>query len=105
MISGFQNHLYALYGLPGGWADNSDVLGHYVKRRKKREDDALEEAIAAQLLKARQKNVMLLPEVDPIKLGAILQSKMYADVRPGEVTGDERLKRIRYLLLALALDD
>ncbi len=105
MISGFQNHLHALYGLPGGWADNSDVLGHYAKRRKRREDDSLEEAIAAQLLKARQKNITLPPELDPIKLGAILQSKMYADVRPGEIKGDERTKRIRYLLMALALDD
>ena len=83
--------------------DTSDILDVYRKKRKRQEE--IEEAIAAQLLKARQVDVVLPPKLDPIKLGAILQSKMYADVRPGEVTGDERLKRIRYLLLALALDD
>jgi hypothetical protein len=84
--------------------DTSDILDVYRKRRKKRESDALEEAIAAQLLQARQKDIVLPAELDPIKLGAILKSKLYDDVRPGEVQGDERKKRIRYLLIALILD-
>jgi hypothetical protein len=85
--------------------ETSDILDVYRKRRKKRENDALEEAIAAQLLQARQKDIVLPVELDPIKLGAILKSKLYDDVRPGEIKGDERTKRIRYLLMALALDD
>lgn len=106
MISGFQNHLHALYGLPGGWSDNSDVLdrGAWAKRKRKTEEEKLEEQIAAQLLQARQRKLEIPAKVDPIKLGAILKSKLY-DVRQGEVTGDDRIKRIRYLLLALTLDD
>lgn len=81
--------------------DTSDILDRY----RKTEEAALEERIAAQLLKARQEDVVLPPEVSPIKLGAILKSKLYDDVRDGEVAGDERIKRIRYLLIALTLDD
>jgi len=43
--------------------DTSDILDVYRKRRKKREDDALEEAIAAQLLQARQKDIVLPAEL------------------------------------------
>lgn len=85
--------------------DTSDILDVYRKRRKKREDELLEEAIAVQLLKARQADVVIPATVDVIKLGAILREKLYENIKPDEVQGLERTKRIKLLLLALVMDD
>ncbi len=85
--------------------DTSDILDVYRKRRKKREDELLEEEIAAQLLKARQADVVIPANVDVIKLGAILREKLYENIKPDEVQGLERTKRIKLLLLALVMDD
>lgn len=85
--------------------DTSDILDVYRKRRKKREDELLEEEIAAQLLKARQTDVSIPANVDVIKLGAILREKLYENIKPDEVQGLERTKRIKLLLLALVMDD
>lgn len=85
--------------------DTSDILDVYRKRRKKREDELLEEEIAAQLLKARQADVAIPAVVDVIKLGAILREKLYENIKPDEVQGLERTKRIKLLLLALVMDD
>lgn len=85
--------------------DTSDILDVYRKRRKKREDELLEEEIAAQLLKARQSDVVIPATVDVIKLGAILREKLYENIKPDEVQGLERTKRIKLLLLALVMDD
>jgi hypothetical protein len=85
--------------------DTSDILDVYRKRRKKREDELLEEEIAAQLLKARQQDIVIPAKVDPIKLGAILKEKLYVNIKPDEVQGEQRIKRIRLLLLALVMDD
>jgi hypothetical protein len=85
--------------------DTSDILDVYRKRRRKREDELLEEEIAAQLLKARQADVVIPATVDVIKLGAILREKLYENIKPDEVQGLERTKRIRLLLLALVMDD
>lgn len=85
--------------------DTSDILDVYRKRRKKREDELLEEEIAAQLLKARQADVVIPAAVDVIKLGAILREKLYENIKPDEVQGLERTKRIKLLLLALVMDD
>jgi hypothetical protein len=85
--------------------DTSDILDVYRKRRKKREDELLEEEIAAQLLKARQADVVIPATVDVIKLGAILREKLYENIKPDEVQGLERTKRIKLLLLALVMDD
>jgi hypothetical protein len=85
--------------------DTSDILDVYRKRRKKREDELLEEEIAAQLLKARQADVVIPATVDVIKLGAILRKKLYENIKPDEVQGLERTKRIKLLLLALVMDD
>ena len=86
-------------------SDTSDILDVYQKRRKKREDELLEEEIAAQLLKARQADVVIPATVDVIKLGAILREKLYENIKPDEVQGLERTKRIKLLLLALVMDD
>lgn len=83
--------------------DTSDILDVY--RRKKRKNDELEEAIAAQLLKARRTDLTIPKEVDEDKLASILRSKMQSAPQPGEVAGKERIKRIRVLLLLLAMDD
>lgn len=85
--------------------DTSDILDVYPKRRRKREDELLEEEIAAQLLKARQADVVIPATVDVIKLGAILREKLYENIKPDEVQGLERTKRIKLLLLALVMDD
>jgi hypothetical protein len=85
--------------------DTSDILDVYRKRRKKRQDELLEEEIAAQLLKARQADVVIPATVDVIKLGAILREKLYENIKPDEVQGLERTKRIKLLLLALVMDD
>ena len=84
--------------------DTSDILDVY-RKRKKREDELLEEEIAAQLLKARQQDVVIPEAVDPIRLSAILEKKMYENIRPGEVRGEDRKKRIKMLLMALLMDD
>lgn len=109
MISGFQNHLHLLYGLPNGWqarsTDTSDILSRGLKRKRKREEELLEEQVAAQILKSRQTQINLPEEVDPIKLGAILKSKLYDTPKPGEIAGEARKRRIMYALLLLAIDD
>jgi len=85
--------------------DTSDILDRYAKRRRKLEESQLEEEIAAQLLKARQKDIVIPETVDPIRLGAILEKKMYENIRADEVHGEARKKRIKMLLIALLMDD
>lgn len=91
------------YGGAVAEKDTSDILDVY--RRKKRKYDQLEEAIAAQLLRARQTDLTIPKEVDEDKLASILRSKMRSAPQPGELAGKERIKRIRVLLLLLAMDD
>lgn len=83
--------------------DTSDILDVY--RRKKRKYDELEEAIAAQLLKARQTDFVIPEKVDEDKLAKILRSKVDSTPKPDEVKGKERIKRIKILLLMLAMED
>ena len=92
------------YGGAAKAPDTSDILDVY-RKRKKREDELLEEEIAAQILKARQQDVVIPETVDPIRLSAILEKKMYENIRPGEVRGEDRKKRIKMLLMALLMDD
>lgn len=89
----------------GGTAerDTSDILDVY--RRKKRAYDELEEQIAAELLKKRRTDVAIPDAVDPNKLSKILASKVNLPAKVGEVSGDERKKRIKLLLLAISMDD
>lgn len=83
--------------------DTSDILDVY--RRKKRKYDELEEAIAAQLLKARQTDFIIPERIDEDKLAKILRSKVDSTPKPDEVKGKERIKRIKILLLMLAMED
>lgn len=109
MISGFQNYLHFLYGLPNGRqarsTDTSDILSRGLKRKRKREEELLEEQIAAQILKTRQTQINLSEDVNPVKLGAILKSKLYDAPKPDEIAGEARKRRILYVLLLLAVDD
>lgn len=83
--------------------DTSDILDVYI--RKKRKYDELEEAIAAQLLKARQTDLTIPANVNEDKLAKILRSKVDSTPKPDEVKGKERIKRIKILLLMLAMED
>ena len=83
--------------------DTSDILDVYRKRRK-RDEERIEEQIAAQLLQARMKDVVIPDYVSPVRLAETLASK-YATPGPGEVTGTARAERIKYLLLMLAMDE
>lgn len=85
--------------------DTSDILDVYRKRRRKLEENALEEAIAAQLLKKRQQDVVIPHEVNKITLAAILQDKLSAPAASDEVAGENRKKKIKMLLFALLMDD
>lgn len=89
----------------GASTDTSDILDRYAKRRRQLEEAQLEEEIAAQLLKARQKDVAIPDAVDPVRLSAILEKKMYENIRADEVHGEARKKRIKMLLMALLMDD
>jgi hypothetical protein len=84
--------------------DTSDVLDVYRKRRKKRQEEVIEEQIAAQLLQARLQDVVIPEYVSPVKLAETLAAK-FGDVGPGELTGEARAERMKYLLLMLAMDD
>ena len=126
---GFQNHIHFLYGLPGGILtrrDTSDILDVDRKRRKreeqrleeivaaqllqeqldqKREEQLLEEIVAAQLLQEQLEQVELAPEVEEETLRKVLQAKLYQEPKLGEVVGIDRQKRITLLLMLLELDD
>ena len=104
---GFQNHLHFLYGLPGGILtrrDTSDILDVDRKRRK-REEQRLEEIVAAQLLQEQLEQVELAPEVEEETLREVLQAKLYQEPKLGEVVGIDRKRRITLLLMLLELDD
>lgn len=104
MISGFQNHLHVLYGLPGGWLDNADILDYGDAARKRRET-LIEEQIASQMLQARQKQIVLPKIVDKVKLANVLQAKLGIRPLPGELHGNDRQKRIHVMILTLMMED
>jgi hypothetical protein len=89
----------------GTSADTSDILDRYAKRRRKIADDLLEEEVAAQILRSRQKEIELPSTVDRENLADKLKAALHAKAKPGELTGNERKKRIQMVLMLLALDD
>jgi hypothetical protein len=94
-----------MYGLPNGWqarsTDTSDILVKGGKRRRKRQDEELEEQIAAYLLRSQQPEIEIPERANINKVRAILRSKL----ENANSLDAERIKKIRYLLMALALDD
>jgi hypothetical protein len=95
-----------LYGLPNGWfyanVDTSDILDKGLKN--KREEQLIEEQIAAQILQARQAKIEIPAEVDPVKLINVLKAKIADEPLNGEVSGAERQKRLHIMML-LMMDD
>jgi len=101
-----------MYGLPNGFIqakvqpDTSDLLLRGLrKKRRKTEEELLEEQIAAQLLQARQKDIVIPETISVQSLSSILESKLNTRPLPGELEGKEREKRIRVLMLALMMED
>ncbi len=97
---GFQNHLHMMYGLPNGFIqakviDTSDILAKGLKRRKKRktEQELLEEYLAAQILLGRQQEA--------------LEAKRIAEVAltKQNLAAEEKAKQTRLLMLFMLMDD
>lgn len=95
--AGFQNHLHAIYGLPGGWVypatDTSDILSKRKRKKRKTEEELLEEYLAAQILLGRQQEA--------------LEAKRAAEdaIRAQQIAGQERFRRIRLLMMVLMFED
>jgi len=103
---GFQNHLHFLYGLPGGIIakrDTSDILDRWRKYQK--QEQQLEEELAAKLLQKQQTNIEIPNDINEDKLGNILQQKLNSKPQKGELVGADRIKRVKLLLLLLELED
>lgn len=110
---GFQNYLHMMYGLPNGFIqaktqpDTSDLLlrGLRKQRKRKKEEELLEEQLALQILQARQQDIVLPDEIDKDRLSEVLQAKLSATPLAGEIAGKERQKRIHLMILALMMED
>lgn len=83
--------------------DASDGFDVFVA--KKRKYDQLEEEVVAQLLKAQQTDFEIPKKINLDKLADVLQDKLQAIPKLGEVIGQERIHRIKVLMLLLAMDD
>lgn len=99
MISGFQNHLHALYGLPGGWGDTSDVLDVYAKQR--REEQLYEEQLAAQILASRMPKNKTELQKDATQLKSLLDKNIISANNYSNILN----AKIRHVLLLLAMED
>ena len=103
---GFQNHLHFLYGLPGGILtkrDTSDILDRWRKYQK--QEEQLEEELAAKLLQKQQTNIKIPSNINEDKLEDVLKAKLHSKPQSGELVGVDRVKRVKLLLLLLELDD
>jgi len=89
-----------MYGLPNGFiqakgTDTSDILAKGLKRRRKRktEQELLEEYLAAQILLGRQEEA--------------LQAKRAAEeaLERQDLETQEKAKRTRLLMLVMLMDD
>ena len=102
-----------MYGLPNGFIqakvkpDTSDILDRGLRKRRKQktEEELYEEQLAAQLLQARAKDVVIPENVSTVSLSNILQARLREEALAGELEGEERKKRIRILILALMMED
>ncbi|MGL5336056.1 MAG: hypothetical protein ACRC9R_07930 [Enterovibrio sp.] len=88
----------------GAGVDTSDILRRRAKRRK-REEAELEEALAVKLLLARQEDIVIPEEIQEDRLRDILQAKLHEAPAPGEVSGIQRINRIRAILLMLVMEE
>lgn len=94
---GFQNHLHLMYGLPNGWlypvTDTSDVLSKRKQRKRKTEQELLEEYLAAQILAGRQAEALAAKQTAE---KALANAKLEAE---------EKTKRVRLFMLFMLMDD
>ena len=97
---GFQNYLHIMYGLPNGFiqakvADTSDILNRGLRRRKKRktEEELLEEYLDAQILAGRRQEA--------------LEAKLVAEktLERQNLETQEKAKRTRLLMIFMLMDD
>ncbi len=96
---GFQNYLHLMYGLPNGFLsqttiqDTSDILSRRTKRKKKTEEELLEEYLASQILLGRQKEVL---EAKQAAEDALIYARL---------TGEQKAKRIKAIIMFMMLDE
>ena len=94
---GFQNWLHLTTGLPGGWVypvtDTSDILSKTKRRKRKTEEELLEEYLAAQIVAGRQQQA--------------LEAKRIAEeaVAKAEYQVQEKAKRIKLIIMFLMTED
>lgn len=98
MINGaFQNHLHLMYGLPNGWlypvTDTSDVLSKRKRRKRKTEEELLEEYLAAQILAGRQAEALAAKQAAEM---ALAQSELEAE---------EKTKYVRLFMLFMLMEE
>jgi len=86
---------------PTGGDDNADVFRRRVAAYKKKER-LEEEAIAAQLLKARLDESLLPQDTEPAKLANELVNPIQEN--PATKLSPERLKRVKMILILMIAD-
>lgn len=86
-------------GAPITEADTSDILDRY-RKRPSREEAALEEELAAQILRKRQTEIKLPEAVDRKHFAATLRNKL-----TDPSVNDRKRKQIHLILLMIAADD
>lgn len=95
--AGFQNWFHLTTGLPGGWVypvtDTSDILSKAKRRKRKTEEELLEEYLAAQIVAGRQQKA--------------LEAKQIAEqtVAKEQYQAQEKAKRIRIIMMFLMTED
>jgi hypothetical protein len=86
-----------MYGLPNGWlypvTDTSDVLSKRKQRKRKTEQELLEEYLAAQILAGRQAEALAAKQTAE---KALANAKLEAE---------EKTKRVRLFMLFMLMDD
>ena len=96
---GFQNWLHLTTGLPGGWVypvtDTSDILSKAKRRKRKTEEELLEEYLAAQIVAGRQQKAL---EAKRIAEEAVAKEQYQAQAQ-------EKAKRIRIIMMFLMTED
>jgi hypothetical protein len=98
---GFQNYLHLMYGLPNGFikaktqVDTSDILNRGLKKRRKRktEEELLEEYLAAQILAGRKEEALAAKRA----IEEALEQK--------NLKAEEKAKQTRFLMLFMLMDD
>jgi hypothetical protein len=86
-----------MYGLPNGWlypvTDTSDVLNKQKRRKRKTEEQLLEEYLAAQILAGRQAEALAAKQAVEDALTKL------------DLEKQEKTKRVRYLMMFMLMED